>query len=149
MSAIKSLYDAHPKAEDMKITNLILRYIDATEFDFRTRNIFEFLEKLKLKISLPDNLFKDRGIENRPNGLTWQCSFKCEKPRGLINLRFATAQKSNENVLVWETTVESAENELPEMPKEFESWIEAAHEITDDWFFKMIEGELERRFSGE
>jgi uncharacterized protein (TIGR04255 family) len=35
------------------------------------------------------------------------------------------------------------------MPKGFANWIDAAHAITDDWFFKLIEGELERRFSGD
>ena len=51
--------------------------------------------------------------------------------------------------MVWETTVESAGDNLPKMPEGFASWINAAHELTDDWFFKMIEGELERRFAGE
>jgi len=150
LSAIEKLYDAHPKVEDLKITNLILRYIDAVDFDFGADNTFEFLrDKLKLNISLPDSLFKDTGVENKPNSLTWQCSFKCEKPKGHINVRFATGQKSNAPAVVWETTVESTGDDLPEMPKAFENWLDAAHEITDDWFFKMIEGELERRFSNE
>lgn len=150
LSAIDKLYDAHPKVGELKISNIILRYIDAVDFDYRTNNTLEFLkDKLKLKISLPDNLFEGTGIENKPNGLTWQCSFKCEKPKGIINIRFATGQKSNTPAVIWETTIESAGDDLPEMPKVFEDWLDAAHEITDDWFFKMIEGDLERRFSGE
>jgi hypothetical protein len=31
----------------------------------------------------------------------------------------------------------------------FGGWIDAAHEITDEWFFKLIEGELERSFADE
>jgi uncharacterized protein (TIGR04255 family) len=150
LSALKRLYDAHPKVGDLKISNLTLRYIDAVDFDFNEGSIFEFLrEKLKLVVSLPGNLFQGTGVENKPNGLTWQCSFKCEKPKGVINVRFATGQKKNAPAVIWETTVESAAESLPKMPIDFESWLDAAHEITDDWFFKMIEGELERRFSGE
>ncbi len=150
LSAVNKLYDAHPKVEDLKITNLILRYIDAVAFDVGAGNLFEFLaDKLKLKMSLPDSLFKDTDVENKPNGFTWQCSFKCEKPKGLINVRFATGQKSDTPAVVWETTVESAVDDLPEIPKAFEGWLDDAHKITDDWFFKMIEGDLERRFSGE
>lgn len=150
LSAIKTLYDAHPKVEELKITNLILRYIDAVDFDFETGNTFEFLrDKLKLNISLPDSLFKDTGVENKPNGLIWQSSFKCEKPQGFISIRFATGQKSNAPAVVWETTVESSGGDLPEMPQAFKVWLDTAHEITDNWFFKMIDGELERRFLGE
>jgi len=150
LSAIDKLYDAHPKVGELKISNIILRYIDAVDFDYGKNNTLDFLkDKLKLNISLPGNLFEDTGIENKPNGLTWQCSFKCENPKGIVNIRFATGQKSNTPAVVWETTVESAGDDLSEIPKVFEGWLDAAHEITDDWFFKMIEGELERRFSSE
>jgi uncharacterized protein (TIGR04255 family) len=150
LSAINKLYDAHPKIEDLQIANLILRYIDAECFDFGTGNTFRFLrDMLKLNISLPDSLFDGTGVEDKPNSLTCQYSFKCKRPKGLISVRFATGLKANTPAVVWETTVESAEADLPEMPSAFESWLDAAHQITDDWFFKMIEGELERRYSGE
>jgi uncharacterized protein (TIGR04255 family) len=148
LSAIKKFYDAHPKIGDLKITNLILRYIDAVDFDWRTDNVLEFLrDKLKLRISLPDSLFEDTSVQRRPTAFTWQCSFKCEKPKGIINIRVATGQKDNTPVVVWETTVESAGDDLPELPGTFDRWLDAAHEITSDWFFKMIQGDLERRFS--
>ena len=150
LSAIEKLFDAHPKVGELKITNLILRYINAVDFDFGVGNTFEFLrDKLKLNVSLPENLFQDTGVENKPNSFTWQCLFKCQNPKGLINIRFATGQKSNVPSVVWEITVESVGDDLPELPKAFEAWIGTAHDLTDDWFFKMIEGELERRFSGE
>ncbi len=145
LSAIEMLYDAHPKVEDLKITNIILRYIDAVDFDYSTENIFIFLrEKLKLNISLPSNLFSGSEVEDKPNDLIAQFSFRIGKPRGMINLRFATGQKQDRSALIWETTVVSLPDDLPEMPKGFAKWIDAAHELIDDWFFKMIEGELER-----
>jgi uncharacterized protein (TIGR04255 family) len=150
LSAIEKLYDAHPKVGELKITNLILRYIDAVEFDFGTGNTFDFLrDKLKLNVLLPDTLFNGTGVESKPDSFTWHCSFKCESPKGLITIRFATGQKSNTPSIIWETTVETAGDDLPDMPKAFESWFDAAYRITDNWFFKMIEGELERRFAGE
>ena len=150
LTAINRLYDAHPKIGELKITNLILRYIDAVDFDFSAGNTFEFLRNmLKMNVSLPETLFKETGIEDKPHNFTWQCSFKSIKPKGLISIRFATGQKSHDPALVWETTVESSGDDLPEMPSAFEGWLDASHDITDDWFFKMIEGELERRFSSE
>jgi uncharacterized protein (TIGR04255 family) len=64
-------------------------------------------------------------------------------------VRFGAGQKNNAPAIVWETTVESSSAELPELPHNFNEWIKEAHALTDDWFFKMIEGDLERRFSGE
>src|SRR3990170_3561524 len=43
LAAIEKLYEAHPKVGDLKITNLILRYIDAVDFDYITINAFDFL----------------------------------------------------------------------------------------------------------
>lgn len=150
LSAIKKLYDAHPKVDDLKINKLILRYIDLVDFDYRTNDIVEFMkENLKVNISLPENLFTRTSIGNKPTAFTWQSSYKCEKPNAIVNIRFATGQKDNKPALIWETTVESTGDNLPEMPKAFKYWIVAAHKITDDWFFKMIEGGLERKFSGE
>lgn len=150
LSAIEKLYDAHPKVSDLNITNIILRYIDAVDFDYRGEDAFEFLRnKLKLNISLPTNLFEKTGVENKPSTFTWQCAFNCENPKGTINIRFATGQKENNPAIIWETIVESTGENLPEMPKAFEGWLDEAHDISDNWFFKMIEGELERRFSGE
>jgi len=33
------------------------------------------------------------------------------------------------------------------MPKAFDTWLATAHEVIDDWFFKLIAGDLEGRFS--
>lgn len=150
LAAIDKLFDAHPKVGELKITNLVLRYVDAVDFDFGVGNTFEFLkENLKLNISLPDILFNNTGVENKPDGFTCHSSFKCQDPKGLIIIRFATGQKNNSPAVIWETILESAGEHLPKMPKDFEKWLDAAHTITDDWFFKMIEGKLERRFSDE
>ncbi|MBM4349940.1 MAG: TIGR04255 family protein [Deltaproteobacteria bacterium] len=150
VTALEKLYDAHPKVTDLKLTNIILRYIDAENFDYMSENAFDFLrDMLKLNISLPVNLFSGTEVENRPTGLLSQCSFKCRKPKGIVTIRFATGQKNNVPAIVWETIVESATDDLPNMPKDFTDWIDAAHQITDNWFFEMIKGELERRYSGE
>jgi uncharacterized protein (TIGR04255 family) len=150
ISAIEKLYDAHPKIGDLKITNIILRYIDAVDFNYPGDNVFDFLrDKLKMSVLLPDSLFTDTGVENKPTNLICHYSFNCERPQGIINIRFATGQKNHIPAVIWETAVESSGDDLPELPGGFEVWLDAAHTITRDWFFKMIEGELERRFSGE
>ncbi len=150
LSAIETLFSAHPKAESLKIINLSLRYIDAVDFDPKTDNTFNFLSKLKIKTSLPETLFQDTGIESNPTSFKWQSSFKCQAPKGLIKIGVATGQKDNVPSLIWETIVDStSDDDLPKKPEDFGKWLDAAHNIADDWFFKMIDGELKKRFSNE
>jgi uncharacterized protein (TIGR04255 family) len=150
LSAVNRFNAAHPKIADLKITNVTLRYIDAVEFDHSQESVYDFLrDKLKVSVELPTNLFDNTGVEKRPSTFAWQSAFKCSSPKGLVTIRFATGQKDGKPAILWETMVQSSEGDVPTMPAGFEAWIDAAHTITDDWFFKLIEGELERRFSGE
>ena len=147
--AVARLYDAHPNVSELRVQSLALRYIDAVEYNYEEEDAFEFLrEKLKVATNLPPSLFGETGVENRPKSFSWQATFQCSKPSGSVHVSFATGRKEDKPAIVWETTVQSAGNELPLMPDGFASWLNAAHEITDDWFFKLIEGELERRFEG-
>ena len=148
--AVVRLFDAHPAVTEFRIQSLILRYIDAVEYNYRDENAFAFLrDELKVRICVPESLFENTGVDNRPNSFSWQATFHCAKPAGRVNVSFATGQKEEKPAILWETTVQSVGDDLPAMPGGFPDWIDAAHEITDDWFFKLIEGELERRFQGE
>ncbi len=82
-------------------------------------------------------------------GFNFQASYQTLKPKGIIILRFATGVRKEERSVVWETAVQSMNQDLPSLPRGFKAWATAAHAITDDWFFKLIEGELERKFAGE
>ena len=148
--AVVRLYDAHPSVAEFRIQSLVLRYIDAVEYNYQEENAFAFLnDKMKVGITLPDSLFHITGVESRPCSFSWQATFQCSKPAGRVHVSFATGQKEEKPAILWETTVQSVGDDVPNMPDGFPDWIDAAHEITDDWFFKLIEGELERRFQGE
>lgn len=147
--AVKRLYDAHPDVSELRIESIVLRYIDAVDCNYEEEDAFEFLrDKLKVGSNLPPSLFDDTGVRNRPRSFVWQAAFRCFKPSGEVNISFATGRKEDKPSILWDTTVQSTGNDLPEMPAGFEAWFEAAHRISDDWFFKLIEGELERRFDG-
>jgi len=148
--AVVRLFDAHPQKGELRIQGLVLRYIDAVEFNYQEESAFAFLQdKLKVGISLPPSLFQDTGVSDLPRSFSWQAAFQCSRPRGNLHVSFATGRKEGKPAILWETTVHSAADELPNMPDGFPSWLDAANETTHDWFFKLIEGELERRFSGE
>jgi len=150
IDAAETLYAAHPKPSDFGVQNLVLRYVDSVEFDYSKDDAFDFLrDKLKVELGLPASLFDSTPVDRMPQSSSWQTSFRCNMPPGRVHASFATGRKGDRPAILWETTVQSAEEDVPNMPDEFPSWLEAAHTIASDWFFKLIEGELERGFAGD
>ena len=147
MSAVSSLFESYPDSAQLTINNLLLRYIDAVTFDYQTNSIFKFLsEHMKTGIDLHPKLFQDTGVDPGPSSFDWRFSFPGEKPDGTIHLRFVKGKKENADGLIWETMVQSAGKQASKMSDNIQDWLKEAHDLTDDWFFKLIEGELERRF---
>ena len=104
---------------------------------------------MKTRISLPDSLFEGGRVKNNPVAFNWQASFPHDDPGGLVTLRLAVGKRKDKPALIWETLVKAAPDRIPVIPDGFSEWLEKAHDLTDDWFFKLIEGELARRFSNE
>lgn len=150
VKAVGSLFDAHPAKQRFAVQDLTLRYIDAVNVDFTQESVFKFLQdKMKTTISLPNALFDGGRVNGSPSAFNWQASFPHNDPGGLVTLRFAVGQRSGKPALIWETLVQAARERIPAIPDGFSAWLQQAHDLTDDWFFKLIEGELERRLSGE
>ncbi len=148
--AVKSLLNAHPAKEKFEAQDLTLRYINAVDMDSSKESVFNFLRsKMQTNISLPDSLFENGRVRNSPTTLNWQASFPTDDPGGNVTLRFATGIHKNKPALIWETLAQATHEHVPTIPDGFPAWLERAHDLTDDWFFKMIEVELKERFSGE
>ena len=141
--AVASLFDAHPAKQKLKVQDLALRYIDAVGVDFDQESVFRFLQdQMKTSISLPDALFDDKRVDRNPAAFNWQASFPNHIPGGLMTLRFAVGKHRDRPSLIWETLVQTTRDHIPALPDGFSEWLRQAHELTDDWFFKLIEGEL-------
>ncbi len=148
--AVAKLFDAHPRPADLKVESLLLRYIDAVEFDYYAEDVYKFLQdKMKVSIALPESLFKDNQVQTTPSHFSWHSAYACGDPKAMVTVRFATGQKEMKPALLWETMVHTKGPDVEAMPDEFAVWLDAAHTITDDWFFKLLEGDLERRFDGD
>ena len=146
---LDTLFEVYPDAENsLKVNDVLLRYIDAVNFDYNKDNIFTFLnEKMKMDVKIYERLFEDTGKVNRlPLGFDLRFSFHSSKPKGAVYLRFFRGKRKNADTLMWETMVRSAREDIPKSKDEIATWVKEAHELTDDWFFKIIEGELLRRF---
>jgi len=145
---IDILYEAYPTVDkDLNFNKIQLRYIDAVEFDFEKKNVFEFLkEMMKISVLLPNSLFKGSNVKSLPLGTDLRFSFPVIEPKGAIHLRFTQGKRKDEKAIIWETNIVSHKEDAPKIKKDILEWVNKAHDLTHDWFFKIIEGELEKRF---
>lgn len=145
---LDKLFEAYINAEnDLKISRLLLRYIDAVDFDYGKDNIFDFLkEKMKMNIEIYEKLFEETGTSKLPLNFDLRFAFPSVSPKGAMHLRFGRGKRKDIDALVWETTVQSVGNDAPKVKEGIVTWVKAAHDLTDDWFFKIIEGELLKEF---
>lgn len=142
------LYSAYPNKESLRLNNLLLRYINAIELDYEKEGIIAFLnEKMGTKLELPKALFNSKTVSEAPIGLNWQATFPLKDPKGVVHIKYATGKKADIPALIFEIAVQTVGDDMPTMPDGFDNWIEKAHQVIEDWFFKLIEGELERRFA--
>jgi uncharacterized protein (TIGR04255 family) len=91
-------------------------------------------------------LFKSANVSKNSTNLDLKVSFPTVKPKGAITIRFARGKKQNLDALIWELVINSTSNYLPSDKDNILNWIEESHNLIEDWFFKLIEGELLRRF---
>lgn len=145
---VDSLLEVYPDSKNnLKVNSLLLRYINAIAFDFEKDDIFGFLkEQMKTKINLYERLFENTRVKKLPLDFDLRFSFASMKPKGTVHFRFVRGKKEKSDVLIWEAMVRSAPKDAPKVQSKIAAWIKEAHDLTDDWFFKIIEGELLRRF---
>jgi uncharacterized protein (TIGR04255 family) len=144
---VEVFFETYPEPELLAIDGLLLRYINAVEFNYEKDNIFEFLrDKMKISVGVHQELFQETGVTQSPLGLDLRLSFPCAEPEGTIKIRFARGKKKEIDALVWETVVQSVGENAPQGKEGIAEWAEEAHNLTSGWFFKIIQGELLRRF---
>lgn len=147
---LRGVFRTYPKTEEMKVISLLLRYIDAVEIEHISEGVLDYLKnKLKVNIVVPRQLFKGARTTRKPKAFNLLVAYQTKRPKGTITLRLGTGKRKESMALVWETAVQSVKEELPSLPNGFRGWLNAAHTITDDWFFKLIEGDLEKEFASE
>jgi uncharacterized protein (TIGR04255 family) len=143
---VQEFFAVYP--ETPAITMVLLRYIDAVDFDHRTQDVWDFLrDKMRVPVRLPEEFFRDSGVGPRPRSFLWEASFSCQRPKGTASLRFATGERKGSPVLTWEQMVRTTDDDVPPMPDGFADWLENAHAVTKAWFLRLINGELRERFS--
>jgi len=145
---ITVLFESYSDAgKNLKVNSLLLRYIDAIEFDYEHDDIFSFLrEKMKVNIEINKEIFKETDVGERPIDFDFRFSFPSTEPKGAIHMRVVKGKIKTSDALLWETMVNVIGKDVPQEKSKIFDWVKSAHELTHKWFFKIIEGDLQRRF---
>lgn len=142
------LYATHPKPENLQITSLILRYVNAIDFDYSSSDVLTFLaEKMRVSLSFVPSTRDLRIVSGDPKSLGLQIVFPVQSPPGSVILLVGTGKRKGENAIVWEIHFRSIQGEIPASRDAFPSWLESAHDIVEKWFIEMVQGELLAQFS--
>lgn len=144
---IESFLEVHPKKNDLIFNEISLRYVDALPFNFERDNVLEFLkDNLNIVSEIPNGLLEDLGISNYPQSVNLYYSFPLSKPIGNLNVRFGRGKTNDQDSLVWETVVELNDLEQIGDKDSILKWVEEAHTLTHNWFFKLVDTELLEEF---
>lgn len=147
LSAVEALYGTHPHGEELQIDGLALRYIDAVSMDTPDQNVLDFLATyLKTEVELETALFEGTGVLPQPTHIDLRFSFPTTQPSGSMHVRFSLGHDERQGSVLWETVVESSGADAPTGRSGVADWLATAHRLTHDWFFKLIEGDLQERF---
>ena len=91
-------------------------------------------------------LFENTNISDELLGLDLQWVFRTHHPKGATQFRIAQGQKEGQNAIIWEIAMTSRGPDVGDFLNQSADWLEAAHQMTDDWFFKLIDGELLEKY---
>jgi len=138
--------EAYPDQENLVPNMVTLRYIDSIEFDYEN-DILRFLqEKMEIGIDINQDLFGETGVTKTPFDIELKFSFHSALPKGAMDIRMKRGKRAESDALIWETMFRSLGADVPKSEEEIITWVDSAHSLTDDWFFKLIEGDLLKEF---
>jgi uncharacterized protein (TIGR04255 family) len=128
-------------------TSIDLRYINALNVDFEKQDVLSCLaEKFRVGVEFPKVLFEGNGVEPTPTVFAMQTAFPAKSPPGTVHFRLAKGKANDKDAIIWETLVHSEGKELVQLPNEFSMWLDAAHSLAEEWFFRLVEGQLLNQF---
>ena len=137
----------------LTISNLILRYRNALEHNYISADLLAFLEnKLNTSITTPTHIPGTTAKTTWPSELNIALTYDLLEPLGKGAIRFSTGRQRSKNsekpVLIFETSVHSLneKNNCWATQDDFDSWLMAAHAITHEWFFALIDGDLRQEY---
>lgn len=147
IKAVETLFGVHPGGQDFRLTSASLRYIDAVALPDDSDPLAFIGAKLKTQLQLPAALFASGRVTEQAKGLDVRVAMPCNAPQGQIALQFRSGQREEKPAVIWEVALQSLGADVPKDVTAFQAWLQSAHELLDEWFFSLIEGDLLAEFS--
>jgi len=143
--AVDALQRAYADAKPpLAIEQAMLRYIDADVLAAETPQ--DFLKKLKITTEVPGPLSEELSAKDEMIGFNLQWTFRAKKPKGIAQFRITQGKKQDQDAIIWETAILSKADDISDFLVQSADWIHDAHQMTHDWFYKLIEGELLEKY---
>jgi uncharacterized protein (TIGR04255 family) len=148
--SLRALFESFPtEISPLKPTQVEIRYINMIPYDISNGNITGFLkEKLHIDIRLDEKLFDGPHDVAAENDLNFSISLSLKEPRGIGTLVFASGESDNRTGILWQLIIRTHPDFVPNSAEGIISWVNDAHGVVDDWFFKLARGELMKTFDG-
>jgi uncharacterized protein (TIGR04255 family) len=132
-----------------RFTQLLLRYINALPIEGDSSGLLELLrDKFHFGIALPPDVTHDVVVAGPCRALHLRAHLPLKSPQGVGVIQIASGQAKGKPAIIWEIHVLSAEDAVPQDRQQFETWLQASHDVAERWFFAIIAGDLERQFEG-
>ena len=151
--AIEGLFESYPsEIACISPAQAVLRYLNALPFDPDNpdRPLLHFLrDKLHVTVDPDRRLFSDPLAAAKPVAANLNLTFPLDTPSALGSVSFATGQSANKPSIIWEITVRSGGQDVPQAPEELMKWLDDAHLVARKWFFTLARGEPLESFGYE
>jgi uncharacterized protein (TIGR04255 family) len=140
---LDALFDINADIE-FKPENIFLRYVDSMDCTFAS-GIYNSLKLLNIDLTFKDDLFKDNRLRNEPLWFSLKIPFPTDQPDKEMLLKFYNKKDRNPKSFTWETIVIAPKDQVPQSKEDIIRWVEDAHNLTHEFFFKMIDGDYKEK----
>jgi uncharacterized protein (TIGR04255 family) len=144
---------------NLAIKLISLRYRNAIPYEYSSGSLFRFLSgSLNTAIETPNHIPGHVVTEGDPSDLDCHLAYNLNYPEGKGKLRIATGKRSvidddtgeaeaKEHIII-EQEVVSTGASVPSLQdeSEFRTWLDKAHDVSHEWFFSLIDGELLQQY---
>lgn len=145
---VRSFFKAYPESGNLSLNKILLKYVNAKNFDYDQEDVFAFLkDKMKIGVDMSLIMPQTSRMTTTPNDLNLTANFLSQQPKGLMGIRVRRGKIHEEDVLFWELTSLATGQDVPDLRhQDIAIWSAEAHSLISELFFKMIEGELLEEF---
>lgn len=131
-----------------EFTRMLLRFMNGINLDYTKEDVLAFTrEKLHTDIQLPAAMTAGGQTAGLPGSMNLQLDYPFDERIGRGGLQIATGKQEGENAVIVQLSVRNDE-EVPQSADAFSKWLTEAHDLIENWFFALIEGDLEKSFAG-